>query len=223
MDFTWCNNVIVNLPLTCYFYYFSPDFIFLTLFWFPFAFAIIFISLKHLTTRYHSLCSNDCYYCSSSSIITPSNFVWECGYAAYLNQNHVYSSLSFGTEAVPPLVSFIHFPLNIRSRFAEQKVKIQQKHCWGELKLSAKLHIWPQKQSSPRLQLYSLPPSLLPSLPFLFLCRLSTSLLTLPDSCLCSLCFLSLFFNEAVNVSLSLWSCKSASWSRTLFEWHRWQ
>lgn len=104
---------------------------------------------------------------------------------AYLYQNHVYSSLSFRTETVPPLVSFVHFPINLKSRLAE-KVQIRRngaaEQSWGCLLTLTSGH-----RGSLQADSSSPPFSLLPSLPFLFICCLSTSPTTLPDSRLCSL------------------------------------
>lgn len=118
-------------------------------------------------------------------------------------------------------MSFVHFPLNIQGCFIEQKVKkIQEKHCWGELKQSAKLFTSGRRSSFPP-DSSSTPPSFTsPHLPpiLFFSSVVSTSLLTVFDSCLCSL---SLSPCEAVNASLFLY--ESAIQSIALLLYDRWQ
>lgn len=96
---------------------------------------------------------------------------------AYLDQKHVYRSLSFSTEAVPPLVPLVHFPVGLWSRLGERRLDSESR-----VGLFANAHIWPQKQADAS----SPPSSPLPSLPSLFICCLSTSPRTLPDSRLLS-------------------------------------
>lgn len=115
-------------------------------------------------------------------------------------------------------MSFVHFPLNIQGCFIEQKVKKSKRNTveenWSSLLSFSHLAAPDSSSTPPSFTSPHLPPILF------FSSVVSTSLLTVFDSCLCSLS-LSLSPCEAVNTSLFLY--ESAIQSIALLLCDRWQ
>lgn len=124
--------------------------------------------LGHFKSRLHTLCP------SAQGLVTVALTAQQKLSVAYLYQNHVYSSLSFRTEAVPPLVPFVHFPINLKSRLPE-KVLIQRndtaEQSWGCLLKFTSGHRGSLQPDS------SSPPSFPTSLPPLFFSSVASQLL----------------------------------------------